>query len=245
VTGGANPTGTVTFKLYPDTASCTAGTGVLFTSTNPLSASAPFAATSGTFAPGAVGTYQWRATYNGDANNAAISSTCGSEPEGILAATPGISTAASAGGKVPVTVHDTATVSGGSSPTGTVTFTLYPSLAACNAGTGALFTSAAVALSSGSATSATFSLTTAGTFQWIAHYSGDANNAAVSSTCGAEPVSTTSSGGPGGVLGISTGTPTPNTGSEALTGLTVGGFLVLAGLGLALAGAIVPRRNPI
>jgi hypothetical protein len=240
VTGSANPTGTVTFKLFPDAASCTAGTGALFTSTNPLSTSTPPTATSGSFTPATVGMFQWLATYNGDANNASVSSTCGSEPDSILAATPGITTSASAGGQVPVTVHDTATVSGGASPTGTVVFTLFADLASCNAKTGAVYTSPAIALSGGSATSGTVTLNSAGTFEWIASYSGDVNNAPVSSTCGAEPVTTTSGGG--GVLGITT----PNTGSsEALSGLTLGGFLALAGLGLALAGAILPRRNRI
>jgi uncharacterized protein YaiE (UPF0345 family) len=241
ITGGMNPTGTVTFKLYSSLADCTAGSSPVFTALNqPLSTTPPLTATSGSFTPTSPGHYNWVAHYNGDAVNMIMETKCGDEPLDITTAAPSITTSASAGGQVPVTVHDTATVSGGASPTGTVTFTLYADLASCNAGTGPLFTSAAIALSGGMATSGTFSLTTAGTFQWKASYSGDANNAPVSSTCGDEPVVTTKGGG--GVLGITT----PGTGSsEALSGLTLGGFLALAGLGLALAGAIVPRRNRI
>ena len=51
----------------------------MFTSTNALSAPPP-SATSGTFTTTAVGTYHWTATYNGDTNNAAVSSGCTAEP---------------------------------------------------------------------------------------------------------------------------------------------------------------------
>jgi len=105
-------------------------------------------------------------------------------------------------------------------------------------GTGALYTSPLETLKGGSATSGTFSITAAGTYQWVAKYSGDANNASVSSKCGDEPVTATSVAG--GVKAITT----PSTGDTgALTGMTVGGFLLLGGLGAALAGAIVPRRR--
>jgi hypothetical protein len=239
VTGGSNPTGTVSFKLFANTTSCTAGTGALYTSpAEALSASAPLTAHSGSFTPTGVGTYQWLATYSGDANNKSVSSKCGSEPAPISQIDPGITTAASAGGAAPVSVHDTATVSGSPAPTGTVIFSLYADTASCNSGTGALYTSPLEALSGGSATSGSFSITAAGTYQWVAKYSGDANNASVSSKCGDEPVTATSVGG--GVKAITT----PSTGDTgALTGMTVGGFLLLGGLGAALAGAIVPRRR--
>ncbi len=244
VTGVVAPTGTVTFQLFSDLATCQAGSPVLFTSAGrPLSATAPFKATSGTFPTTGVGTFQWVATFSGDANNAAVSSTCGSEPVKISQAGPSISTTAGSGGTVPVDVTDTATVSGGVNPTGTVTFTLYPSAADCTAGTNAVGTPSTVTLSGGKATSAPIHLTAAGTYQWRAKYNGDANNASVSSNCGDEPVvatSTSPSPTPSGVGGINI----PNTGGTgSLTGVTIGGFLLLGGLGVALAGSILPRRR--
>ena len=98
MSGGFNPTGTVTFKLFaPGDATCT-GTPV-FTSTDSRSAG-PASATSGPFTTTAVGTYHWVATYNGDANNTTVSSGCGDEPVTIAQATPTIATTPSAGGPV-------------------------------------------------------------------------------------------------------------------------------------------------
>ena len=98
VTGGVTPTGTVTFHAVPAGDTTCTGTPV-FTSTNPLSGS-PLSATSGSFTTTAVGTYHWVATYNGDANNAAVSSGCAAEPVTITQATPAIATTPSAGGPV-------------------------------------------------------------------------------------------------------------------------------------------------
>ncbi|MCA1684290.1 MAG: hypothetical protein LC708_04090, partial [Actinobacteria bacterium] len=79
------------------------------------------------------GTYRWTASYSGDANNAAAGPTACLDPAEdvtITQASPTISTQASAGGPVGTSVNDVATVSGGASPTGTVTFALF-SDAAC------------------------------------------------------------------------------------------------------------------
>ena len=117
------PTGTVTFELFaPGDATCT-GTPV-FTSTN-AAQRGPRSATSDSFTTARVGTYHWVATYNGDANNTAVSSGCADEPVTITQATPTIATTPSAGGPVGTSISDTATVSGGFNPTGTVTFQLF------------------------------------------------------------------------------------------------------------------------
>ncbi len=200
VSGGFTPTGNVTFHLYaPGDATCTTS---VFTSTNPLSAGS---ATSGPFASAAVGTYHWTATYDGDANNATVTSGCTAEPVVIAQATPTIATTASAGGPVGTSISDTATVSGGHTPTGNVTFHLYaPGDATC---TTSVFTSTNP-LSAGSATSGPFASAAVGTYHWTATYDGDANNATVTSGCTAEPVviaqatptiaTTASAGGPVG-----------------------------------------------
>ena len=70
-------------------------------------------------------------------------------------------------------ISDTATVSGGYNPTGTVTFTLYSN----PNGTGTpLYTSPASALSGGTASSGSYTTSATGTDYWVATYSGDSNN---------------------------------------------------------------------
>ncbi|MBJ7593706.1 MAG: hypothetical protein JF886_02400 [Candidatus Dormibacteraeota bacterium] len=242
-----SPAGTVLFKLFPPSnASCNGdGAAAVYTATVALTSVAPGkskAVETGSFTTTAVGTYHWWATYRPAAGSpyTDTTSTCDLEPVTISKAAPSIATTAGAGGVVPINVTDSATVSGGSNPTGTVTFTLYPSVADCNAGTNAVTGSTSTAtLSAAKAMSGAAHLTTAGTYQWIAKYSGDANNAGLSSKCGDEPVTTTSGGG-GGVQAITT----PSTGvTDSLTSVRVGGFLLLGGLGAALAGVLVPRRR--
>ena len=161
------------------------------------------------FATTAVGAYHWVAIYNGDANNTTVRSDCAAEPVTIAQATPTIATTPSAGGPVGTSISDTATVSGGFNPTGTVTFNLFPPTDATCAGT-PVFTSPNSPLSGGSATSAPpFATTAVGAYHWVAIYNGDANNTTVRSDCAAEPVTTAqatptiattpSAGGPVGV----------------------------------------------
>src|SRR5918992_785139 len=75
LTGGFNPTGTVTFKLFApgDTACATP----IATRTDTLSGSGT--AASGNVTIGAAGTYRWTATYSGDANNNSVTSPCSDE----------------------------------------------------------------------------------------------------------------------------------------------------------------------
>ena len=188
VSGGFNPTGTVTFNLFPPTDATCAGTPV-FTSTNPLSGS-PLTATSGSFPTTAAGIYHWVAIYNGDTNNTTVSSDCAAEPVTIAQATPAIATTPSAGGAVGTSISDTATVTGGLNPTGTVTFNLFgPGDPTCSGAPLSTFPSNP--LSGGSATSGSITTVAVGTYHWVATYNGDANNTTVSSACADEPVTIT------------------------------------------------------
>lgn len=84
--------------------------------------------------------------------------------------------------------YDTAILSNGTSPTGTITFSVYgPGDTTCSM---RILPSMTVTVSgNGSYQSPTFTLpTTAGTYQVVASYSGDTNNAAVSTLCGSEPI---------------------------------------------------------
>ena len=79
------------------------------------------------YLPTAAGTYQWVASYGGDSNNNMVASTKGSEPETVvIAANPTISTTAGGNGgpRQRRQADRLGHLSGGYSPTGTITFTL-------------------------------------------------------------------------------------------------------------------------
>jgi hypothetical protein len=244
-----SPAGSVIFALFPPSnATCSANgaPAVLTSSAIALTSTTPGIsnASSPDFTTNAVGVYHWVAAYTpaGGSPYKASTSNCADEAVTTSQGGPTISTTTVGAGQVPVSLSDGATVSGGVNPTGTVTFNLFSSntdcLTAAGSSTGAVYTSPAETLSGGKATSGSFNATTAGTYEWVASYSGDANNAAASTKCGDEPVLTTTGGS--GVQAITT----PGTGSTgSLTGITVGAFLLLGGLGFALMGVLVPRRR--
>ncbi len=186
LSGLVNPSGTrtITFRLYgPDDATC-ASTPV-FTSTVPVNTNGSY--TSGTYTPTDAGTYRWVASYSGDDNNNAKTGACNDANESavIAKATPTLITTASAGGTLGTTqISDTATLSGLVNPSGTrsITFRLYgPEDANCSGA--AAFTDTKTVAHDGTYTSANFTPTQAGTYRWIASYSGDDNNEAKSGAC--------------------------------------------------------------
>jgi hypothetical protein len=77
VSGGYNPAGKVTFRLYRNGA---AKGKPVFTSTKSLSRGG---ATSGRYKPKKPGKYYWVATYTGDANNKPASSSKKSPPVSV------------------------------------------------------------------------------------------------------------------------------------------------------------------
>jgi len=180
VTGGYNPTGTVTFELFNNS---TATGSPLFTDTEPLSVGS---ATSAGYATTAIGTYYWVATYNGDSNNDTASSGTADEPVTVTTATPSISTKQlPTSAKVGKRIADKATVSGGYHPSGTVTFRLYKK----RAGAGKPVFTCTKSLSNGNATSAGYKAKAPGKYYWVVTYNGDANNKPVSSSKAIKPVS--------------------------------------------------------
>ncbi|HJV09829.1 MAG TPA: hypothetical protein VJ653_09105 [Acidimicrobiales bacterium] len=175
LTGGSNPSGTVTFRLFGDS-SCTVEA---FTSTTGLTGSV---AVSEAFTPQRAGTYYWTARYNGDVANNPATSPCQAPDESvtIVKASPTLSTTASPGNLVGASVRDVATLAGAFSPTGSVTFRLF-SDASCAA---EVFNSTN-AVSGTTATSGWSTPPAAGTYQWTAVYAGDVNNNPATSPCGA------------------------------------------------------------
>lgn len=185
--GGVNAstaTGNVAYNVYKDPG-CTqlataAGEGA-------LSGGKAAASSAVNLAPGI---YYWQANYGGDANNKAIASGCGSEVLTVQAPTT-TTTIQSGGGvigaSIPVlkgsAVTDTAHIAGAqaATATGTVTYTLYKDAACKTALTSSLGSvTGGVALPSAPVSPA------AGTYYWVASYSGGGLNAPSSSACGSE-----------------------------------------------------------
>jgi hypothetical protein len=102
-----------------------------------------------------------------------------------LAAAPAqttLSTQTAAAAALGSPIHDTATLSGGLNPTGTITFRLYgPNDAGCTAA--AIFSSTVSVAGNGNYVSGTFTPALSGVYRWIATYSGDGANAASATAC--------------------------------------------------------------
>jgi hypothetical protein len=180
VTGGFAPTGQVKFLLFgPGDPGCTTPVAARIV---PLAGGT---ASSGDVPVGGAGTYNWLVSYSGDASNNGVVAPCGSEQVVVVKASPTIATLPS--GRVPAggTISDLATVAGGFVPTGTVTFQPFaPTDTTCQTPV----TTRTGTLSGGTASSGGIRVGLAGTYRWIAVYTGDANNNPVTSPCGADQV---------------------------------------------------------
>jgi hypothetical protein len=176
LSGGSNPTGTITFMLTTtsgstvDTETVTVnGNGIY---TTPVGFTLP---TTGTVA----GTYFWTAAYSGDGNNNPADAPA--EQTVVSPASPGLSTTASPGGVAGTTLTDIAHLSGGYFPTGTITFML-------TATSGSTVDTETVTVN-GNGTYTTpvgFTLpngTVPGTYVWHVLYSGKTMRAKVGKSC--------------------------------------------------------------
>ncbi|HEX4365136.1 MAG TPA: hypothetical protein VHZ75_11350 [Solirubrobacteraceae bacterium] len=189
LSGAANPTGTITFKLYgPSDPTC---------SSTPVFAPAPVQVVggvtsyqSGGYTPSTIGTYRWRASYSGDANNVAPGTTACDDPAAAVVVSPPVanptivthaSGTVTAGGQITAT----ATIANGNSPAGRITFMVFgPDDTNCAT---PLATSVTPVSGNGDYGSAAYTAAVAGTYRWVAAYSGDADNLAPSPTACADP----------------------------------------------------------
>ena len=201
LSGGYRPGGTITFYLFaPGVTPNGSYSNNVYSDTVTVNGNGTYSTASGTnpggFVPTAAGTYQWLAVYNGDPNNNGVADAFGAEPESVIGASPNLSTtpggAVTLGGMSKLT--DTATLSGGYNPTGTITFYLFaPGVTPNSTYSNNVYSDAVAINADGIYTTASgtnpggYSPTATGTFQWVAVYSGDANNDGVAGTLGAEP----------------------------------------------------------
>ncbi|WP_034260781.1 choice-of-anchor P family protein [Actinospica robiniae] len=220
---GRVPDGTLTFDLYgPADPTCQTPISVL---TAPVDGNAAYS--SGGVTATAPGTYRWTVSYGGDANNNPVAATaCGSETVTVTKASPTLGTTPSASVPVGGTVSDTANLAGSYAGTGNVVFSLYaPGDTDCQ---NALYQHSDPASGDGAYSSGNVQVTAPGTYDWVATYSGDANNDSAVSGCGKETVRVTPQTLTGRAYGLSASTsalglqlltvnPTPDTGAIATT----------------------------
>jgi hypothetical protein len=187
LSGGVSPTGSITFTL-------TFGGSTVDTETVTVSGNGTYCTPTGYTLPSSgtvTGSYDWTASYTGDGNNSAASDpgTSAQEQVTVNKANPSIVT--TPGGTVVIgsgtKMTDSATLSGGYNPTGTITFTLLdPSNAT-------VYTDVVTVSGNGTYTTSTgtnpggYLPTVAGTYHWAVTYSGDGNNNSASSPASAEP----------------------------------------------------------
>jgi hypothetical protein len=182
LSGGSVPTGTITFTLVAP------GGGTVDTETATVSGNGTYTTPTGYTLPttGTVtGTYQWDASYSGDTNNLPASDVGATDEQvPVSPVTPAIATTPSPTsatlGTTTVTLLDSAVLSGGYFPTGTITFSLVAP------GGGTVDTETVTVDGNGTYTTPTgYTLpttgTVTGTYQWNASYtSGNGNNNDVS-----------------------------------------------------------------
>ena len=173
--------GSIVFRAYGPANPTCSGPAAFTSAAFPVSGDGTYGPAQ--FTPDTAGTYRWIASYSGDAKNAARSGACNDDGENdvVNKLTPSIVTLASADVIVGSDISDTATVSGGLNPSGTVTFNLYgPTDPNC---AGNPIATSTTALAGGTATSDPYTTLAIGTYRWIATYNGDANNVSVHGDC--------------------------------------------------------------
>ena len=178
LTGGYHESGTITFTLVSPVGQ------VVDTETVTVSGDGTYTTPTG-YTPYSAGTYQWEAAYSGDANNDPVNS-AGGESETVAQASPSVSTSVSPT-SIPFggSAMDTATLTGGYHPTGTITFTVFSDNACKNSITSFAPTSVTVSGNGQESPSAPFTAPAVGSYYWQAMYSGDSNNNGFTTPCGA------------------------------------------------------------
>ncbi len=176
----------VSFVLYSDVG-CTipqgSAAGVSVTGGN-----GTWTVTSGPVTPAHTGAYHWIASYGGNSDNAPVAGTCSDTGETVTVtpAQPALGTVATPTAPVGSAIHDVATISGVFGPltAAQVHFALYFGADCSGPATAVATASVSNAGAAWTVTSADYTMTAAGTYHWIASYTGNADNAAVTGTCG-------------------------------------------------------------
>ena len=182
LSGGVSPTGTISFQLYASSdRECSDPIGgPVMTMVD----KGDHRYRSPTITESAPGSYQWLASYSGDEHNAGVNAECNDADEQVLVkAKPSLQTIASGPVLAGEQIHDSATLTGGLSPTGTISFQLYAaSDRKCATAIGSPVATE-VDHGNGRYESPAITEITSSSYQWLASYSGDQDNDAVKAKC--------------------------------------------------------------
>ncbi|MGO9559857.1 MAG: DUF6923 family protein, partial [Acidimicrobiales bacterium] len=196
LSGGYDPTGLLTYDLWSPSETTCSGTPE---SSGTATVDGNRAYTSPEVPLTTPGTYWWTVSYAGDPNNASVDATaCADGVFTVGKASPslGDETPTPSSGYTGASYTDEVTLSGGSSPTGTITYDLWgPSQSSCT-GTPQDFVTTDVS-GDGEYTSPTVVIASAGTYWWTATYGGDPENAGSGPTGCSDGVFTVSTPPPG------------------------------------------------
>jgi hypothetical protein len=201
LSGGFNPTGTITFTLYgPDDTNCSGAPVGSDTAT--VNGNGTYSGTVTIAAPGATtapGVYRWIANYSGDTNNTRTTNVCNDTHNGSEEHTAVIIEALNSAQDFQPRDTATITVTGTSTPplNGTLTFDLYKGacvpgnlldeLTSPVSGNGDYTVTDPNFLSALVAANPNVPQGTSGTYNWKISYSGDTNgNADIDGACGRE-----------------------------------------------------------
>ncbi len=170
--------GTITFRLFaPGDTGCASP---IFSSTVTVSGSG--SDDSAVYVTPAAGTYQWVASYSGDANDNPVSSTCGSASQSVIVGkvSPVATVAAASNGAG--AIQGTTTLQGGFAPLGgTITFTVTGPNDTWCAGA-PVYTHTVAVNGAGNYASGFYTPTAPGTYSYRIRYTGDNNNNGVGPT---------------------------------------------------------------
>jgi hypothetical protein len=175
---GAIPTGQISFKAFsPGDANCSGAAA--FTSAVSVSGNGSYR--SAAFVPRRVGTFRWTVGYSGDPNHAPTTAGCGKATSSVSKAGPSIAGKVRRRLTVGTPFRDTATLQGGYSPAGTITFRIYGPVAAGCAKP--LFVDTVAVAGNGTFSSDPFVALRPGRYSFVASYSGDAANQGAIEPC--------------------------------------------------------------
>jgi hypothetical protein len=233
---GTNAAGTITFTVFgPQTtapSTCTSGGTALGTAS--VAGNGTYTPSAG-FTPNQDGDYWLYASYGGDTNNGAATSTCPSVAKivvsGKASATvsltgpgTGVRGTAIAAGSIAATLANVS----GTNASGTVTFKVFgPETTApttCTSG-GTSVGTATVSGGGSYSPSAGYTPSSTGTYWWYASYGGDTNNSSATSPCGSSMSSTTVT------------LPPTTTTASAPGSTTVNSYIAASSMSATLSGA--------
>ena len=178
IVGGAAPGGQLVFKAFPPGDTGCSGSAA-FTSSVNVKGNGSYR--SAEFTPARVGNFRWTVAYSGDANHQPASLSCGKASSGVTQAKPSIAGSAPQQVTVGTAFRDAATLQGGYTPGGAVTFRIYgPIPGGC---TGPAFVNTVAVTGNGSVSSDPFVPLQTGRYSFTVSYSGDAENQAASEPC--------------------------------------------------------------